>query len=80
MDFKTVASRAIARTLMGGGCIHVFMFCPMSFFSKLTYIDLKRNLLGKISIYEYTPLLPPTHVLATAQVAHSDILEGKWAT
>ena len=40
-------STAVARTLIGGGggvFIHIFMFCPTSFFEiKFKFINLKRN-------------------------------------
>ena len=32
-------SRAVARTLIGGVYIHIFMFCPTSFFSNQIQID-----------------------------------------
>ena len=34
-----LANRAVARTLIGGVHIHIFMFCPTSFFSNQIQID-----------------------------------------
>ena len=36
---KSLVSRAVARTLIGGVYIHIFMFCPTSFFSNQIQID-----------------------------------------
>ena len=49
--------RAVARTLIGGGgvYIHIFRFCPTSFF--WNKVDFKRSQSGRTRIYEYTP--PP---------------------
>ena len=53
-------SRAVARTLIGGGgggCIFIYSCSAgrVSFQIKFKLINLKRNLSGKTGIYEYTP-------------------------
>ena len=47
----------------GGVYIHIFRFCPTSFF--WNEVDFKRSQSGRTRIYEYTPP-PPISVLATA--------------
>ena len=37
--FSTALVRAVARTLIGGVYIHIFMFCRTSFFSNQIQID-----------------------------------------
>ena len=50
----------VTRTLIGGGEVCPFICSPrrVSFQIKFKLINLKRNLSGKILIYEYTPPLP----------------------
>ena len=39
--YKLVGSRAVARALIGGLNIHMFVLCPINFF--LNQVDFKRN-------------------------------------
>ena len=57
--------RTVARTLIGGVYIHIFMFCPTSFFSNQIQIDQfeKKSVGQNMNICIYTP---PINVLATA--------------
>ena len=36
---STANNRAVAKTLIGGVHIHIFMFCPTSFFTNQIQID-----------------------------------------
>ena len=60
---------AVARTLIGGGgvFIHIFMFCPTSFFwNKIQIYQFEKKLVGQnMNIWINTPL-PPINVLAMA--------------
>ena len=49
--------RAVARALIGGLNIHIFMLCPIDFFSN--QVDFKRNQSGITQKYEYSTPPPP---------------------
>ena len=49
----------------GGGCIQIFMFCPMSFFSNQIHIDQFENKNGQAD-HEYMNIHPPINVLVSA--------------
>ena len=66
VESDSTSEQGVARALIGGGggvYIHIFRFCPTSFF--WNKVDFKRRQSGRTRIYEYTPP-PPISVLATA--------------